>query len=564
MKQNIASLAWAFVTIAAIAASPVTGQDSPTQCLVLWRQATEKSKAHDAEGAIPLWERFTQLNPHEGSAWAKLGRAYYDHKQYEKSIDAYERALELRAGFPWASAYDIACCHGLLGHKEQALEWLEKALKMGFRSLDQVRSDADLKSLHEDERYKKLAAVVDASKLSRDDGWRFDLELLAREIKRVHYRPFGKISEADFDAHVKQLRDEISKLTDDQVRVRLMKLVCLVGDGHTTMEFRHRYDKSGLAVPVAFYRFEEGLFITSADPRFGGLAGAQVLKVAGHSIEDTFESLAGVVARDNSMGVLWQAPIFLRYPWIARGLGLSQAKSGLLLRVRKLDGTEEQLNLPEDAASPRDTWIRTPLPTGTPLPLYLKRQDDAYWFQYLDQPKLIYFQYNRVQNDGKESIAKFSERLFDFIEHHDVEKLVIDMRWNKGGNNFLNAPILEGLIRCPKINQAGKLFVIVGRNTFSAAMCGATQMERYTKAIMVGEPTGSSPNFIGETVIVKLPYSRMTASISDLYWENSVAMDYRTWIAPRIYTPPTFAAYRAGRDPALEAILASTPEMSAR
>jgi hypothetical protein len=33
-------------------------------------------------------------------------------------------------------------------------------------------------------------------------------------------------------------------------------------------------------------------------------------------------------------------------------------------------------------------------------------------------------------------------------------------------------------------------------------------------------------------------------------------MDYRTWIAPHIYTPPTFAAYRENRDPAMEAILA--------
>jgi tetratricopeptide (TPR) repeat protein len=565
MKQGIALLALAFFTIASTAAAPApaVSEESPAQCLAIWQQASEKSKAHDAQAAIPLWEHFTRLNPHEGSAWAKLGRAYYDHKDYEKSIAAYERALDLRAGFPWASAYDIACCHALLGHKEEALEWLDKALKMGFRNLDQVRSDSDLKLLHDDEKYKKLAAVVDATKLSRADGWQFDLKLLVREIKRVHYRPFGKISEADFDAQVNQLGDEISKLTDDQVRVRLMKLVCLVGDGHTTMEFRHAFDKSGRAVPVAFFRFEEGLFVTRADPRFGGLAGAQVLEVAGHSIGDTLQALNGVVAKDNSMGLLWQGPIFLRYPWIARGLGLSQAKSGLLLRVRKLDGTEEQLTLPEDAASPRDTWV-TPLPAGAPLPLYLKRQGDAYWFEYLDSARLVYFQYNRVQNDGKESIAKFSGRLFDFIEHHEVQKVVIDMRWNNGGNNFLNAPILEGLIRCTKINQPGRLFVIVGRNTFSAAMCGATQIERYTKAIMVGEPTGSSPNFIGETVIVRLPYSRMTASISDLYWENSVAMDYRTWIAPRIYTPPTFAAYRAGRDPALEAILAATPDMASR
>ena len=52
----------------------------------------------------------------------------------------------------------------------------------------------------------------------------------------------------------------------------------------------------------------------------------------------------------------------------------------------------------------------------------------------------------------------------------------------------------------------------------------------------------------------------MRASISDLYWQNSVAMDYRTWIGPTIYTPPTFETYRAKRDPALEAILAYQPK----
>ncbi len=48
----------------------------------------------------------------------------------------------------------------------------------------------------------------------------------------------------------------------------------------------------------------------------------------------------------------------------------------------------------------------------------------------------------------------------------------------------------------------------------------------------------------------------MQASISELYWQNSVATDYRTWIGPEIYTPPTFAAYRTKQDTALEAILA--------
>ena len=41
-----------------------------------------------------------------------------------------------------------------------------------------------------------------------------------------------------------------------------MKLVRLIGDGHTGMDLTHQHGKGKHAVPVNFYRFEEGLFIT--------------------------------------------------------------------------------------------------------------------------------------------------------------------------------------------------------------------------------------------------------------------------------------------------------------
>ena len=54
----------------------------------------------------------------------------------------------------------------------------------------------------------------------------------------------------------------------------------------------------------------------------------------------------------------------------------------------------------------------------------------------------------------------------------------------------------------------------------------------HTPARFVGEPTGSSPNFVGETVPFRLPYSGFTVNVSDLYWQTSWPMDHRTWIPP--------------------------------
>jgi hypothetical protein len=60
---------------------------------------------------------------------------------------------------------------------------------------------------------------------------------------------------------------------------------------------------------------------------------------------------------------------------------------------------------------------------------------------------------------------------------------------------------------------------------------------------------------VGETIPITLPYSKLEANVSDLYWQTSWPMDHRSWIAPLIYTPPTFEAFRQNRDPAMEAIL---------
>lgn len=169
----------------------------------------------------------------------------------------------------------------------------------------------------------------------------------------------------------------------------------------------------------------------------------------------------------------------------------------------------------------------------------------------------------RVVRDGpEESIKAFSKRLFEYVEQNSVEYLVIDLRRNGGGNNFLNQPLVHGLIKCDTINIHGHLFVIAGRQTFSAAMNGVADIEANTEAIFVGEPTGSRPNFVGETTIITLPCNTVRLSCSSLYWQRSHASDDRMWIAPHPLAEMSSEDYRTNRDPAMETILAFIAESS--
>ena len=105
------------------------------------------------------------------------------------------------------------------------------------------------------------------------------------------------------------------------------------------------------------------------------------------------------------------------------------------------------------------------------------------------------------------------------------------------------------------------MFVIIGRLTFSAAQNIATALEEHTDATFVGEPTGSRPNFIGETIPFELPVSKLRVNVADLYWQTGYPMDHRPWIAPQLYTPPTFDSFARNQDPALAAVLAASERM---
>ena len=98
--------------------------------------------------------------------------------------------------------------------------------------------------------------------------------------------------------------------------------------------------------------------------------------------------------------------------------------------------------------------------------------------------------------------------------------------------------------------------MIIGRGTFSGAQTLVTRLEATTSAILVGEPTGGSPNHFGDAVTLQLPRSGLTLTVSSVYHGDAAPGDVRRRsIAPHIPTPLSSADYFSGRDPAVAAIL---------
>jgi len=75
--------------------------------------------------------------------------------QYARALQVDRRLVRLlpERAIPW---YNLACSYAVLGMIDPAFSSLQRALELGYRHLDRVRRDPDLKSLRRDPRFARL------------------------------------------------------------------------------------------------------------------------------------------------------------------------------------------------------------------------------------------------------------------------------------------------------------------------------------------------------------------------------------------------------------------------
>src|SRR5690348_3388501 len=344
----------------------------PAAFLELLARAETRSAAGDWAEAAELWARVTAANPVHGDYWARLAEARFAERDYGAARLAYAKVLELgvRPGYqarfradapellPGEVAYLIACCQAELGRRADAIGALAAALGRGFRDLDRAQADYCWQAWRDDERLRDLLGIAEVEGLSRDEGWRTDLRLLARELKRRAYAPFALISEEDFDAEVARLDGEIPDLPDTQIIVAMMRLTAHMDDGHAGIRMPDGDNELTRLVQLEFFLFAEGLFVTAAGPGYARLLGAQVETIGGRTVPEAVAALAPLIARDNDQQVRLEIPVFLRRTAILHGLGLTGELGRVALTVRFPDGTSGEATV--EAVPGRFRWDRHP------------------------------------------------------------------------------------------------------------------------------------------------------------------------------------------------------------
>lgn len=528
----------------------------------MYERATSLYAAGRYEDAEPVLADLVARNPGDASVWYRLGRSRELLDRSSEAIEAYRTALDLGYRYrPWVT-YRVARLFAELTQTDSAVVWLERALERGYDNRPGLADDPSFELLHDDPAFARIVGGPPDRPLTRNEGWRFDLDFLAAEARRlhgVHGGPEQPAFSAHFDSAVNALSERVPELSNDRIVVELRRLMALLGDGHTGIygpgpDTPLRFEEESL--PVLFYQFEDGVHIVNAVGDAERWIGARVLAFGPRSTADVLRDLSDYVHQDNPMTPTWLGVHFyLGSTAVLQVLGATDDLSQVTLTVRDRQGKEHRVTLDGGGYEfPRK--LRAPPKSTDRPPLYLRDVDRFYWLYPVPKAKAVYWQFNQVRDmDGGPSLAAFADSLRAMLVRTDAENLIVDVRHNNGGNNGLLAPLVRTMVWWEQDAPGRRIFVITGRNTFSAAQNFINRVERWTDAIFVGEPSSSRPNFSGEETNLELPFSRVRGSISTHYWQDSDPDDRRRWIAPQMPVVLSSVDYFGNYDPAMAAIL---------
>jgi len=426
-----------------------------------------------------------------------------------------------------------------------------------------------------------VTATADADarrSAARAAAWREDLDVARDEFLRRD-RSYSPAARADASHRLQRLRERTGRLDDVQIAAELARIAALAGNAHTRL-YVLRNRGHWRRYPLRLWRFADGWRVVAAQGEASTLLGGRLTHVAGRPVDTVFASLRPLFAGNDSWAQ-YMGSYTLTSPDALHAVGLVGVDGRARFRVEQ-EGVARSFALSPSPFERRESaeeswWYLSPARDvgpawqhalgAVPLPEFLRGAAVDYRFLRCDGD-VIYVQFNRaVDTPGAETVAAWGERLLLEIEQRPPQRLVVDLRFNTGGDLPKARPLVEAITPSPLGRERGRIVVLSGESTFSAGITPLAVLRGTSEAIVVGHSPGDGTDFWAEGGNVMLPNSRLVLHYADglhSYSGHARAIGLAehiplglavAYLAPDVAVPWLWADYAAGRDADVEAAL---------
>lgn len=395
---------------------------------------------------------------------------------------------------------------------------------------------------------RQIVLSGDSSDSERNRLLKEDIEFLKQELSKKHKNPFSVITKEEFEERISQLEENVDKLDNYQVFSEIGKIIASIKDAHTMTNYT-----DGKKYPLDFYVINDDMYIVNADKNLKDMMYSKLISVDGASWDSIKDELKQQISYENESWLkLMTGKYFI--PSYIYGAGIEKNTASSVFKVEK-DGETKEFEVPilnyEDTI---DFYV------DKNLDKMLGNYEKYYDYKYLEENKALYFEYNACVDMDGIKFEDFNDIMFKDIEANEIEKIIVDLRGNSGGNSEILNPFTERLRSYVESNSNVKVYVLVGRETMSSGMFAIFRIkDAAPDTVCIGEPTGGAIDCYGDVKVFYLPNSQLPVQYSTKYFEFSKTFKYEikgsNTYTPDILLSPSIEDLADGNDVVLNYVL---------
>ena len=112
---------------------------------------------------------------------------------------------------------------------------------------------------------------------SQSTEWEKDLDIFKKELPKKHVNAFERLNKSSFHQSINELK-KTSPHDTLEFAIRLQLIMAQLGDIHSFIGFKTVFKKED-ELPVHYYVFEEGVFVTAASASLDKLSGNRIISI---------------------------------------------------------------------------------------------------------------------------------------------------------------------------------------------------------------------------------------------------------------------------------------------
>lgn len=342
-------------------------------------------------------------------------------------------------------------------------------------------------------------------------NWQEDINFYREALEQNHINLFHTLSKEHFYRDLESLKEQMPKLHDNEILVRLMEITRKVDDGHTSFPlWSSRLNK----FPLKLTAIEEKLYVSETVSEHQFLLKGELISINDVSITDIKKRLSRLTPfSENPYSTSVRVAEYLPIAEVLHGIGIIEPNY-IANFAFKVNGKKIDIALAAKTVQPFQKKTSFS---------YLSFKDNvasvnqSLWFTLSPDKSSVYIKFGRYSDLN--TMDDFSSKLLRFINDNQSENLIIDLRNNYGGDFFVGLKMAQYLVLADSLNWNSGIYVLINNGTFSAAMSNAAQFRSLLNAMLIGEPTGAKPKGYQDMGQFTLPHSKQVVTYSKRFYD---------------------------------------------